>query len=554
MWPRGDRHGKCGQTMRVRKSSGAHWLVVTIGVLTATHALADKSLWLVRPLYPGQEQLVARTEKALDTLMPGASRDDAVIGRKELAAALKGRALAELPCFGVDTRCADPIDPFVASLGFERIVLIQGGQDEAGFKFRVVAYEPGLGKVNPATATNANLERALLGAVAKVVPAASTLEVKSTPAGATVFIDDAKVGVTPLSTQVLPGERVVRIDLKLHQPVEESLIIPIRGAAVLERTLDKVAARIVVTASPTGTEISLDGVAVGKDKLDRGIAPGEHTLRLTCANHKAFEQTISVRADQQYALDKTLEPLPLPSTVGANAVAAPPPAPPKPATVEDLTYERRSYVHLSGEVTILTGSNLVGRRFPSGAVGRTLSFDPSVGPTLAGLSFEYGTFGKYFGIAVLGLSYLTNFDELAMTVGFEPGRSQEVNASSGVVGPTRVERVRVNLGVIRALQPQFRLALWRFQLALQVGVEFRSGHVQGVDPGGSTFYTDGFVPLDFMAAGRLNVNFFLVDGLFLHLQGNYAAVLISNEGMDETGHRFGSSNSVGFNLGVGYGF
>ena len=266
--------------------------------LVSSAAWADKTLWLVRPLYPGQETLVDRTEKALDKLMPGEARQDAVIGQKELAATLKAQVVTEVPCFSAEVRCADPIDPFVASLGFERIVLIQGGQDEAGFKFRVVAYEPKTGKVNPASATNANLEKALLGALAKVVPAASTLDVKTTPPGATVYVDDVKVGLTPLNTQVLPGERVVRLDLKLHQPIEETIIIPIRGAASLEKNLEKVAARIVITAAPAGTEIFIDGASVGKDKVDRGIAPGDHVIRLTAEGFKAFEQSVSVKADQ----------------------------------------------------------------------------------------------------------------------------------------------------------------------------------------------------------------------------------------------------------------
>jgi hypothetical protein len=179
----------------------AQWGALSLAlILFAVPAHAETSLWLVRPLYPGQEALVARTQSALDRLMVGDARKDAVIGSRELGSSIKGRRGDDVPCFSGDTRCADPIDPFFADLGFDRIVLIQGGQDELGFKFRVASYEPKTGRVSPATATNANLEKALLGAVAKVVPAASTLEVKTTPPGATVFVDDVKVGVTPLST------------------------------------------------------------------------------------------------------------------------------------------------------------------------------------------------------------------------------------------------------------------------------------------------------------------------------------------------------------------
>src|SRR4051812_28740787 len=107
---------------------------------------AEKTLWLVRPLYPGQEALAGRTQQALDKLTPQILRKDHVIGHAELVSALKGKKADDLPCFLGETRCADPTDPFIANLGFDRVVLIQGGQDEAGFKFKVVSYEPSTGK------------------------------------------------------------------------------------------------------------------------------------------------------------------------------------------------------------------------------------------------------------------------------------------------------------------------------------------------------------------------------------------------------------------------
>lgn len=563
MWPHGEPHSRRPkETMDLRIS-----LILALTLAPAV-ASAEKTLWLVRPLYPGQEALVERTEKALDKLMPGDARKDSVIGKAELGLALKAQVVTELPCFSAENRCADPIDPFVASLGFERIVLIQGGQDEAGFKYRVVAYEPKTGKTNPASATNASLEKALLGALAKVVPAASTLDVKSTPPGATVFIDDVKVGVTPLNTQVLPGERVVKLDLKLHQPIEETIIIPIRGTAALEKTLEKVAARIVITAAPAGTEISIDGAVVGKDKVDRGISPGDHVVRLVAENHKAFEQTISVKADQQFTLDKTLEPLP-----GAvvkqdpNAKVAviikgdptapppavpPPPTPPKPATIEDQIYERRSYFHATFEMATLNGSRLVARRFDDEGYGRTTSFfTPS--RTMIGASVEFGTFGKYFGLTVFGLTWLTNVDNWGLNVGYAPGGPCE--ASLGMCLPPQIQPVKVNLAVLRALQPQFRIVFWRFQLGLQVGLEFRTGQVVGPDAGTmTTSYKDGFAVLDLLLTGRLNVRFFVADGFFIHLQANYTQFLIGNEATDDSGTLFVSPSSFGFNGGLGYAF
>lgn len=542
--------------------------LVSAALLVAGVAHAEPTVWLVRPLYPGQEALIERTESALGKLMPGDARKDAIIGLKELAQALKGRGGDQVPCLSGDERCADPIDPFVAGLGFERVVLIQGGQDEAGFKFRVVAYEPKTGKTMPASATNANLEKALLGAVAKVVPAASTLQVTSTPPGATVYVDDVKVGVTPVTTQVLPGERVVRVDLKLHQPVEETLIIPIRGEAKLEKALEKVAARILITASPAGADISIDGVVLGKDKVDRGIEPGAHVIRITAEKYKAFEQRITVKADDQYVLDKTLEPIPgqaVAVVVDPTRVKDPdkdrakekekekpaPPPPPPPLTDTEKSYQYKSYFHASYEFASLLGSGLVGRRWGTSGIGRTTALS-SPGRTLMGGSAEYGTFGRYFGLAVVGISYLTNVDRFAVGVGHTIGEmGQEVK--DGNTGPDAADPVRVHLVTVRAIQPQVRLAVWRFQFSLQLGLEFRTGQI--VDQSPNAFYTDGFMVLDLMASAHLSVRFNIAEGFFMFGSGNYAQYLIGEKATaaDNTG-TFQGSSSAGFNVGVGYGF
>lgn len=528
--------------------------LVTLALLAAGPALAEPTVWLVRPLYPGQEALIERTETALSKLMPGDARNDAIIGMKELSAALKGRSVEQLPCLSGDERCADPIDPFVAGLGFERIVLIQGGQDEAGFKYRVVAYEPKTGKTMPASASNANLEKALLGAVAKVVPAASTLQVNSTPPGATVYVDDVKVGVTPVNTQVLPGERVVRIDLKLHQPVEETLIIPIRGEAKLEKSLEKVAARIVITASPAGADISIDGTVLGKDKVDRGIEPGSHVIRITLDKHKAFEQTINVKADEQFVLDKSLEAIGGPPVVvvvdpnkgkGQDKDVPKPPPPPPPLTDTEKSYQFKSYFHASYELASLLGNGVVARRWGTDGTGRTTTLS-TPGRTLMGAAAEYGTFGRYFGLTVVGVTYLTNVDHFGLNVGHTVGSAQEF--------PTQlIDPVRIHLVTIRAIQPQVRICVWRFQFALQLGLEFRTGQIVDSDP--NTLYKDGFMVLDLMASAHLSVRFNIAEGFFMFGSGNYTQYLFGEKATaaDDMG-TFQGSSTAGFNVGVGYGF
>jgi len=66
-------------------------LAATLGVLVALAPAAlpgGKTLWIVEPLYPGQQLLVTRSEEALARLMAGEAGTDQIIGKRALAAFL----------------------------------------------------------------------------------------------------------------------------------------------------------------------------------------------------------------------------------------------------------------------------------------------------------------------------------------------------------------------------------------------------------------------------------------------------------------------------------
>lgn len=560
--------------------SGSYFraLLVTAALcLPASAHAAGKTLWLFRPLYPGQEALIERTEKSLDTLLPADARKDATIGKKEFAAAQKGKVVSEVPCFSPDARCGDPVDAFVASFGFEQVLLVQGGQDDTGYKFVVTAYDPRTGKSTPASSANTNEQKAFLGALAKVSPVTSTLTVNSAPSGASVYVDDVKVGVTPIATQVLPGERTVRIDLKMHQPLEETVTVPIRGSVTFEKQLEKVAARIVLTASPAGTEIFVDGVSMGKDRVDRGIAPGDHTVRFVAEGYKAYEQTIAVKADQQFMMDKALESIApaQPQLVTSNdgdkvavlirddkgnvtpvEVKKAEPDPSK-MTDEERIYHSKAYVNLSFAWAHLTDNVLVGRRFTN-APNRTTTFIGNP-PKLAGAQLEFGMFGKYFGMAIFGFTYATGLGDAQMNVGHQKGLGCETD--NGVCKSSTISKVQLHLGLIQFLQPQVRLAVWRFQFAFQLGLEARLGWILGRDPSNLAAdpYKDGFMITDGLISARLNVKFFIYQGFYLNLQAGYSMSLFGWRSVDDAGKEYGGfpnlkSGQFLTNFGVGYAF
>ena len=235
-----------------------------------------KTLWVVQPLYPGQELLVSRTEEAMRRLM--ASSTDQLIGVPALSEHLKGKT-ADLRCLTGDEACADPVDGFVASLGLERVVMVKAGQEDTSYRVKVTSYVPQTGETAFAEGVGPALDRALMSALVKVVALASTIEIVTNPPGATVFIDGERVGVTPYEGQVLPGERLVKVEAASHMPAEKKFEVPIRGRLKIDQSLEKVPARIVLAALPAGAAISIDGVKMGVDKVDKAIQPGRNFER-----------------------------------------------------------------------------------------------------------------------------------------------------------------------------------------------------------------------------------------------------------------------------------
>ena len=97
------------------------------------------------------------------------------------------------------------------------------------------------------------------------IAVAGQLEVLSTPAGGTVFLDDRYLGVTPLSLDVdATGAHLLRIEKRGYVPWRGTAELgggPARAEAEL---LPETLGRISVSTEPDGADVYIDGRLVGK--------------------------------------------------------------------------------------------------------------------------------------------------------------------------------------------------------------------------------------------------------------------------------------------------
>jgi len=472
----------------------------------ATTPAPERTLWLVQPLYADQEALGTRAEELIHQVIPEESRASEVIGRKELVAALEGKA-GDIKCLLGEAECRDPLDALVGSLGFSRVILLKGGRDDAGYRFKVSSYRPADGNVTTAEGTGNTLDRALFGAVAKLAPIATTMEVKSTPPGATVFIDNEKLGTAPLTTQVLPGERTLKLDLPGYKPLEITQLVPARGQVSVQRDLEKLPARVIISATPAGAEIYLDGKLAGKDKVDEGVQPGTHVIRITAPDYKPHQLSVEIKPDETYTLKKALQPttfLGMPIAIGAAQ--------------EDI-YRRKSSFEVAFETVSIKDDSIDAKHLKSNSTFRAdRLISPRPGAAhLLGVSAEYSTYGRYFGLMVIGLLYAQHSKPWTIhvrttdpTMPVPPGGDEIVSS--------------VNVLTLRALQPQLRIALWRFTLSGQGGLEVRGMRFKQQS---EAIYSDGFLLVDTQVVGQGAIRLFLFEGLFLEAAYRYSTSIVS---------------------------
>ena len=143
------------------------------------------NLWLVAPLYPGQELLISRTEAAIHKLLPEGSTD--LVGEAALVKLSQSRK-GDLACALGEKTCKNPIDDYMRAMGLSKILLIKGGQEEPNYVYQVTALDLVTGEQRASNGTANNLEKALLAALVKVAPLASSLDVTVSPGEAEVFI------------------------------------------------------------------------------------------------------------------------------------------------------------------------------------------------------------------------------------------------------------------------------------------------------------------------------------------------------------------------------
>jgi hypothetical protein len=143
-------------------------------------------------------------------------------------------------------------------------------------------------------------------------PSFGSMEVASTPAGATLFLDGNYMGLTPAGeyfdiTSLVPGTHTITIRMTDYQDYTQTVYVGGGKIVTINAQLTPVApgpvadttGQISVTATPPGADVFLDNVFKGVSPLTLSDIPqGSHTLTVKLNGYTDATQMVTVNGGQ----------------------------------------------------------------------------------------------------------------------------------------------------------------------------------------------------------------------------------------------------------------
>jgi formylglycine-generating enzyme required for sulfatase activity len=141
-------------------------------------------------------------------------------------------------------------------------------------------------------------------------PGWADVRIDSEPAGATVSIDATGQGMTPLTTEVMAGQREIEVSLALHKTVTMQQTITAGEVIELDTVqLEPADGQLSVNSEPAGATISVADSFHGTTPATLSLASGtELTVRLSKPGYQRVQRQVSLQPEELRELSVSLPP------------------------------------------------------------------------------------------------------------------------------------------------------------------------------------------------------------------------------------------------------
>jgi formylglycine-generating enzyme required for sulfatase activity len=143
-------------------------------------------------------------------------------------------------------------------------------------------------------------------------PGWADVRVESVPTGAEVRVDGEAVdGTTPLTAEILAGERELTVQAPGYKPARRTLAVePGTDLAPEPFRLERIDGLLVVTSDPDGATVTVNGEFRGRTPAELELRPRRsYRIELFKAGHERLSRTVDVASGEETRLAVRLEPI-----------------------------------------------------------------------------------------------------------------------------------------------------------------------------------------------------------------------------------------------------
>lgn len=131
---------------------------------------------------------------------------------------------------------------------------------------------------------------------------------ETSPAGASVYINDNLKGITPLTVPLKEGNYLCKLELPMYKVDEFDLNVRAGETINVYKTLEELDIfGMVNIVTDEFAEIYIDNQKMGSGKYSGKTIEGVHIIELRAENHKTFVKEILVVAKRDYNIERYLE-------------------------------------------------------------------------------------------------------------------------------------------------------------------------------------------------------------------------------------------------------
>lgn len=154
----------------------------------------------------------------------------------------------------------------------------------------------------------------------KLAPAAGALKLTSTPKGASVRVDDAFRGQTPLDLSLAPDTpHRVQLSAPGHRSAERTVSVAAEASDALHLALEPVLGRIAFDVQPADAELKIDGEVLAPGTRSVELVAVAHRVEASKPGYAPHSSSITPRADFEQRVQIVLK-----SEAEARAERVPP--------------------------------------------------------------------------------------------------------------------------------------------------------------------------------------------------------------------------------------